>query len=84
MAYLYFSAGCVGSEHLVAAVLTVTITNTQGADELVTHITENTRNFIVVVLQHIHISLKKSNKETKDIFHNPVGVINLVEAKEEF
>ena len=59
VAYLYFGAGCMGSEHLVAAVLTVTITNTQGADELVTHITENTRNFIVVVLQHIHTTFVK-------------------------
>ena len=59
MAYLYFGAGCMGSEHLVAAVLTVTITNTQGADELVTHITENTRNFIVMVLQSIHIAFEK-------------------------
>ena len=63
----------MGSEHLVAAVLTVTITNTQGADELVTHITENTRNFIVMVLQtYTHIIRENKMRKQECI---PVGCV---------
>ncbi len=70
--YLDLGAGGLRREHLVAAVLAVSITNAQGADELVARVAEYTRHLVVVILKSVTPITNCCFKSWAGQWHNAV------------